>query len=355
MIGNDLLGLAHEKMDVKLMIQLTPAGWAIGTFDDPFGDVLPKLKKMMDTGKYPVVRIHAHWDDNHKICPLDKLKKKLPRYEQLAKDYPKIKVYVSHSCEYNESSASEVKKRVDLVKQLCPSCIPVNSRWKGATTPGVLTESHGSKAKAKEGEIVSTDGENIYDIDVETWFKDNSKAAIIFLWGFRYNLREIPDPGQKVPKPKDRNASPNKQYTQGIIRLGSPKGSAPVPVFKDKKITPIKSPDIWKTYAEDDQEENPLTPDDPRENRPVLIVKSKAKVLQIVTKDDKVIGKIPEGGKFGTNQNRFYSGGPGGVKLYGAEIAAKALKESGSEFVWFKDGDSYIGPVNPAFRDGSFR
>ena len=354
MLGQDYLGLAHPSFPVKQATELTPAGTAIGAFDDPFGDVIPALRTMLASGKFPAVRIHAHWDNGHKIVPLKKLKAKLPRYEKLAKDFPTVKVYVSHSCEYKESKVTEVQKRVDLVRKLCPSCIPVNACWTGATIPGVITETHGTKAKAKAGDLVSTDGDNIFDIDAEAWVTKNARAEIIFLWGARYNLREAAKPDQKVPDPKNRNAAPSGRYIQACIRLGSPKGTAPQPTFTGK-ITPVKDPILWKTFAEDDQEPNPADPDDPRENRPVFICPSKAKSLDVVTFDGKSIGKIMLGGGFPPNLSRYYSGGPGGIGGYGAEIAQKALKSSGSEFVWLKDGKTFFGPVNPAFRQGYFR
>lgn len=55
------------------------------------------------------------------------------------------------------------------------------------------------------------------------------------------------------------------------------------------------------------------------------------------------------------NLSRYYSGLPGAIGLYGYEIADKALKLSGSAFVWIKQGNNYYGPVHPSFRQGYFQ
>ena len=346
MIGRDALGLAHPLYKAKTLIETTPAGWAIGCFDDPFGPVLKKLRRVLSSRKFPAVRIQAHWSNQHNIVPIAKLKKKLPTYEKLARDFPEVKVYVSHSCEYKENSQAEVRKRVELIRSLAPSCIPVNSCMSGATLDDVITERHGDARIRHPGDIVSTDGTNIYDIDAAAYVKENEKASICFLWGYRDNLREINDPGQPVPTPANRTAAPSKEYHQSIVRLGFPKGVA------DSNYEKVK---IWKTHAEDDQEENPFEPDDPRENKPVLIVSAKADRASVITHDGKVIGKLAYGGQFLGGGYRYYSGGGGGANLYGFEFAAKALKVSGSEFVTFKVGNKLYGPVNPAFREGLFR
>lgn len=348
LVGLDHLGLAHKLYPVKKVIQAAAPNSIIGVFDDPFGPVLNKLRKCLDSGKYKAARIQAHWDNLHRIVPLQKLKKKLPAYEKLSKDYPGIDIFVSHSCEYKEASQVEVRKRVDLIRSLAPSCIPVNSVWQGATLPNVITERHGQDAI---GGMVSYDGTNAYDSNVEGWKQRNAGAYQLF-WGYRFNLREINDEGQPVPPPSQRTAAPSLQYIQSVQRLGEYQGLPMNPVFQAR---PIAAPELYKSHAEDDQESGPLDPDDPRENRPCLILKTQAQEIKIVTWDNKEIGKFKYGGTFGSNMKRFYAGSPGGVGLYGYQIGNKAKKVSGSEFVWFKSGNSYHGPVHPAFRAGYFR
>ena len=221
----------------------------------------------------------------------------------------------------------------------------VNSVYKGATIPGIITERHGD-VNVGPGQIVNTDGTNHYDIDSQRWLDNNQDALMIVVWGYRQNLREIPDPGQPVPKPKDRTAAPSIEYNRSLTRLLFPKGCV---------NTDIKKPEFYKSHAEDDQEENPSTPDDPRENRPCFASKHKADKAILIAANGKQIGVFK---RFGTPINgcwRYYSGTPGGVRLYGYEIAEKALKLSGSEIISIKVGSKVYKNINPAFREGYFR
>ena len=349
MIGLDLLGLGSRHWPVKDSIHMTPDGFAIGCFLNTFGNAIPNLKKHLDSGKFPAVRIHAHWSNSHAIIPKNDLKKAAVIVNKLARQYPAVKVYLSHSCEYDEPSREKVKERVDIIRQLAPDCIPVNSVMRGATMPDVITEHHGASVKAKRDEIVSTDGINIYDIDAEKWVRENGQAIIAFLWGLRFNLRENTKPGQTVIPPKLRQAAPSKEYLKAVIRLANHPGIAPQLDFPGQ-VRPIRQPDLFKPFAEDSQGQS-----DMRENRPVFIVKSPEREIHILTKDAAVIGRLIYGGSFGDNQSRFYAGLPGGIRLYGAGIDEKAKRLSGSEFVWLKSGRIVYGPVNPAFRAGFFR
>lgn len=343
MNGMDYLGLAHPLFVIKDVIQRTPEGYAIGCFDDPFGPVLKKLRTVLDSGKFPAVRIQAHWSNQHKIVPVAKLKQKLPAYEKLALDFPNVKVYVSHSCEYDEPSAQEVKKRVDLIKQLAPSCIPVNSKMRGASTPGVITEHHGDTT-AKPGEIISHDGINCYDIDIESWRRRNRDALIKFYWAHRFNLRELTKPGQVVPPPSQRTAKPSAEYIESVVRISQDFGFAPTPEF-DADVKPVKKPTLWKSHGEESQGH-----DDPRENKPVFICGQKAEKAIVIDYKGKEIAQMSYGGTFGTNQHRYYS-----RALYGYQIGKLSKQASHTEFVFVRVGKHVYGPINPAFRAGFFR
>lgn len=346
MIGLDPLAFAHPNFPYRKFIQLMPIGWALGVFDDPFGPVLGRLRWALLHADIPAIRIHAHWANDHSIVPLKKLKDKLPGYEQLAREFRATKFYVSHSCEYKCTDRSAVQERVNLIKQLAPSCVPVNACWQGATIPGIISERHGKNNKAQPGEFTSTDGDNIYDIDAEGWVNANSKAAITFLWGYRFNLREINDPGQAVPPPKLRTAAPSPAYIKSIIRLGLPKGEPP----QVAGAKPLPKGYIYKTHAEDEQ-----GTEAPRENRPVLIIPYHGSNVELVTSNGLSVGKLVRFGSDFNGMARYYSGFPGGCGLYGAEIGEKAKKLSGSEWVCVKYNGKLFGPIHPAFRSGSFR
>jgi len=350
MIGIDYLGMGHKKWPVKETINRTPSGFGLGVFDTTFGDVLPNLKKHLRSGKFPAVRVHLWWANNHSFVPLSVIKKRAPLYEQLKKEFPNVEIYISPSCEHREKNKTKLKEAFDLLKRLAPSCIPVNSIETGARLAGIRTEVHGSKAK--NAEIVSTDGgaeegEGAYDLDIVTWLDTNKDAEIRFLWGPRFNLRAKPLPGQSLPPPKERTDIPSPGYIDGVVRLAFPIGK-PSTSFGDEQ--PINKPNLYKTFAEDY-----YSKEDPRENRPVLIIPESPQWVDIITQDNKSIGKLVFGGNYGKNQGRFYSGLRGGIQLTGAQIAAKALKLSGSEWIWFSTKKRLYGPVNAAFRAGFFR
>lgn len=342
--GFGALGLAHRKYQLKTIINAVPRHWAIVAFDHPFGDVAPKIKKLIKAG-YTTFEIQCWWDNNHRIAPLTHTEKKAKKWQKIALENPHCTFYLSHSCEYNEPSAQAVMDRVRIIQKYAPSCIVVNSVYKGATIPGVITERHGD-VNVGPGQIVNTDGTNHYDIDAQRWLDNNQDAHMIVVWGFRQNLREIPDPGQPVPKPKDRNAAPSIEYNRSLVRLLTPKLCT---------NTDIKKPEFYKTHAEDDQEHNPMEPDDPRENRPCFASKVKADKATIIASNGKVIGVLKRFGSTINGCHRYYAGTPGGVRMYGYEIAEKALRESGSEIVSIKVGNKVYKNINPAFREGYFR
>lgn len=343
--GFDALGLAHSKYKLNTIVNAVPKWFAIGAFDHPFGNVAPKIKRLISYG-YKTFRIQLWWDDNHKIAPLTHTEKQAKKWEKIAKGNPSCKFYLSHSCEYDESSKQKVIDRVKALKKYAPSCIPVDSVMKGAVSGLAIVEHHGD-VKVKPGEIVSTDGTNHYDINAQAWLDNNKDALIAFVWGFRQNLREIPDPGQKVPKPKDRTASPSVEDNRSLVRLLEPKG------VQNKDL--IK-PEFYKTHAEDDQEENPHEPDEKRENRPCLGVKVKAESAIIRAANGAIIGKLArfdppmDGGIY-----RYYSGYKDGIGLYGYQIGNKAYAEAGSEIISIKVGKRVYLDINPAFREGFYK
>lgn len=350
MIGLDLLGLGHKRWPVKTTIEVLPQGCAIGCFDLTFGNVTKSLRRVLNSGKVPAVRVQLWWDNNHQICPLGVIQKRAPVYQMMSQEFSQVKFYLSHSCEHN-GNAAQVSERMALLKKLAPNCVPVNSPWKGAIAKGEINEKHGDAGPIPGAFMVSTDGTNIYDIDADKFRSRNTGSVITFLWGHRFNLRELTKPGQVVPPPSERTAIPSKEYLKGVIRLMQTEelSPCPAPIFT-QPVKPIEKPLLYKSFSEDSQGK-----DDPRENRPCLIISAQGAHADILTYQNKVIGRLAYGGTFEGGLHRYYSGMQGGVGLYGYEIARRADTLSGSEFVWFRVGSKIFGPVNPAFRRGYFR
>lgn len=204
MIAIDLLGLAHEKFSLQNCFAALPKKCAVGVFDDPFGPVIPKLKKLIQQIECPAVRIHAHWSNAHAIVSIAKLRRKLKAYQDLALEFPAVQIYVSHSCEYEEHKLSEIKARVSLTRALAPRCIPVNSVYKGLDMTNAITERHGN-VLVDAGDIVSMDGTEFSDLNLKVWLQLNKHALFKFGWRSSFNLREK---GKPAPPPMQRTRGP---------------------------------------------------------------------------------------------------------------------------------------------------
>lgn len=349
--GLDLLGLAHPRFPFKRLTREIPRETPIGWFWTAFGDSSEEFETLIEDG-FQTFRIQCYWSDAHTIVPFDMLRQILKEIK-LAAGESMLRLYISPSCEHAEPNKEVVKRRLDLVREVIPWAYPVNNPWKGhgADVPGFLHEYHGSNPG--KCDLASTDGDNIYDIDAESWVKkygNNNHPG--FLWGARFNLREVSKGGQQPPPIAQRQATPSVGYLRSILRLTAPKGEAPTPTFIAEKFA---APNIYKTHAEDDQELNENQPDELRENRPVLILQPHVRNVDILTHNGQVIGKLGYYGSFPGGLNRYYAGIPGSCGMYGYEIGDKAKERSNSEFVWFRAGKRTFGPIHPAFRAGVYR
>lgn len=333
MKGLDLLGIAHKNWKIAPTLALFPDGFALGCFARTFGDAMPRVRQFLDSGKVSAFRLQAWWDNAHRIADMVYLKKELPRWESLAKQYPHIPFYISHSCEYSEKNRKEVIRRVSLVQNLCPSCKVVQTPMHSPVVKGVgFVEWHGSKAQAKAGQIASTDGNEICQMNSAKWMQDNAAAELVFGWNAEFNGRHA----HTTEPPMARDSFPNGKYVQATIRQMMPKGVMPVPQFEARNF---KGKELYKVMAEDQK-------GDPRSNKPVIMLSKKVSSLDLVTFDNQVVttfklfpDPIPH------SLERYYSPG-----LWGYEIAKKAYDLSGSEFVWIKAGKEFVQGLHPAFR-----
>lgn len=343
MLGLDYLGLGSRHWNVAESLKAFPQGWALGVFaDDTFGpNVIKNTKALLDSGKVGAVRAHMHWSYQHKIAPLDKLKKLLPKWEQLAQQYH-VPFYISHSCEYSENNRAEILKRVNLVKELAPSCFVVQSPMHSPVISGYMVEEHGSSAVALPGGIASTDGSNLSDINASAWVKKNSAAALVFGWGIRFNLAKAGDP---IPAP-ERKAFPDANYIKQVVCNLLPKGECPAHTAPGKVI-PFKKPLLYKVMAEDTG--------DKRANRPLVILPEKGASVEICTLSGAIFGRFLYFGGFPPNLHRFYSGVPGAMNLYGWQIAQRCKDISGTEWGYVRQGKKFYGPINFAFREGFYQ
>lgn len=333
MKGLDLLGLAHPKWKLEPTIAAFPKDWAFGVFAQTFGDALPRVRQFLDSGKASAFRLQAWWDNAHRIADMKYLKKELPRWESLARQYSHIPFYISHSCEYAEQNRKEVIRRVSLVQNLCPSCKIVQTPMHSPIVKGVgFKEEHGSKATAKAGQIASTDGNEICQMNSAKWMQDNAAAELIFGWNARFNGRH----SDTTEPPLHRDTFPNSKYIHATVRQMTPKGVAPVPQFEARRF---RGNELYKVMAEDQK-------GDQRSNKPVIMLDKKVSSIDLVTFDNQVVANFrlyPDSNPH--KLERYYSSG-----LWGYEIADRAFDLSGSEFVWIKCGKEFIQEIHPSFR-----
>lgn len=209
MIRVDCLGLASKNFKIKVITEVVPKDFAIGTLDDSFGDALPKIERLSKQG-YTKFFVHCNWTAvTHKIIALKKLKEKCDKWQDFAKSSGSL-LWLSHSLEYDEPNENKVKKRIDMIKKLAPSSVPVNSWYKGATVAGVLTERHGD-ITVKPGEIVSTDGVDWREINLKNYIARNKHAYMTALWRHEFNLRKTNEDSTPI---QDRKVIP----TVGMMR-----------------------------------------------------------------------------------------------------------------------------------------
>ncbi len=341
LFGHDALGLGSPYFSVSNLLKAIPNHSIIGFFDSTwknnFGDPYAKAKKLATSGKVVAIRVQLYWSYQHVIVPLRTLRAALPRWEQFQKDYPHVRVYLSPSCEYqfatgqSKVTKTDVQYRVDLIRKLAPSCaVVLNPLGDAAVVPRCIIERHMDSGKTGVGNIISTDGDNAFDCDFAKLVTDNPQAGAIMVWGMRYNLAQQ---GTEA-MPDKRTAGPSFEYIKGLQALFSP-------CVRGK----LRKPQLYKTFAEDKDGNN-----DKRANRPLFIIKEKVKFIQILDSNDKVLGKFPYYDTYLDQGHRYYSGSPGGMGLYAWQIAELAVKNTGSDIIKIKAGNTVYVVGSGCFR-----
>jgi hypothetical protein len=195
--GMDYLGGKHFEKD---MLRAHPQGWCAGIFLRTFGDARSTVEKMARSGKFSEIVIHlAPFDKDHRY-PISKLQKQVEAdaawCEQLARKYPGTKILISPFCEHNHPRKVMIPF-FERLRKIAPSCLMVNSIWKGEQVPGVITEIHLENSKPKRkpsGEyIVAFDGfggdgsGDSTDCDIDTILARYPDARQVRFWNFRFN------------------------------------------------------------------------------------------------------------------------------------------------------------------------
>lgn len=326
--GLDHLGLAKY---ADLAAREHPQGWALGCFANTFGDSLPAVERIIASGRCPFVRVQLVWSDTHTFAAREVAQayKEAARWEKLARKYPAVKFELSPFCEHNLRNPDSY---LDKIKEIAPSCTPVNTPWKGAYSKKYKNEVHGSNARALSTPYnFSYDGSGCVDADVQAHKAKHKGADVFFFWTYQFNgRRNANDP---TPRPQ-RKFWPTSGLIDSVIYLHRDKG--------DQKL---ESKYLWKSHS--DQHENPP---EPRALKPVLIAPVKAPRAELVASNGQVVAVLPYYGPFSDGRHRYYLG------EWGYQVAEKARRiQGGSGVVTLRIAGESYGTLNPAFRANEFR
>lgn len=226
MKGLDLLGLAHPNFPHKMVLNQVSTfkgPIAIGAFAwGVFGNRRTFIRRIVDYCELKnvrAVRIQAYWDDNKARPPLDErlvripfLKKVAEVTSELRKQYPRMRFYLSHTCEYYSKNKAAIQKRNEVIKEIDKRIVTVNTPINGVHIGAEVLERHGD-IRMGHGQIVSMDGKDATDINVKKWLSNNANAEIKFFWIHSFNLRIK---GKAPPPRPERTVRVTKQEMEWL-------------------------------------------------------------------------------------------------------------------------------------------
>lgn len=333
--GADYLGGKHYK---RAIMRTHPSGWAAGIFLRTFGNATGLVEKMAKSGKFSEIVVHlAPFDRTHayefsKYVP--QAKKDAKEMESLARKYPNTIIMLSPFCEHNHSR-SKMKPLFEELQKIAPSCVMVNSIWKGQEVPGIITEIHLENSKLKKkptGEYtVSFDGfggdgsGDFTDTNIEKILINYSDARHIRLWNFRYNGKF--GHGDKTPIEK-RTAWPDESYLRGHNAM----------MKKREGTLTYSNNALYKPFADDHNQGG-------KDNKAMVIAKKSSETLTVRDSKGNRIDTLRRLRPDHEDGARYYS------SKYAYQIADAAQKNTGSRLIKVDDLPLTDGDL----RSGKFR
>ena len=345
-LGLDCLAAARYQESVKKYL---PAGFALGAFHDLFGNAVPLFEWALDTNHS--VRSHLGWKDNHVFSEKDfpALVKKAKVLNALALKYPGLPVYLSPACEFygNENPRKGLTRKAqevlfDQMRDSAPDCVLVNAGINRKYGSFDLAEYHGDAEAHVNDHIVSIDGDDPFDVDYAAWKARHLNAEILFTWFWSYNCRKSMTDPTKRP---DRKRMPTPTEFSQTIQWANTKPSQP----DTDKIKQVKKPLLWKPEAQG------MT--DSRKGKPSLVsagVSLGQDPLKITDTKGNRIGSLGYYGTFNNidDSSRHYSGYRGGSSATAGQLAAKAIKGTGSPAIYIEVGKIKLAVGDPRNRQG---
>jgi hypothetical protein len=311
---------------------------------DGFGNAGRCIDKLAKSKKFPAIRIHLTWYDNHTAPPrdFDAIARSAKQVQDLQNAHPGIQMLLSPVLEHNLTQEN-LNLLTSKIRRYAPTVKMFNTPWKGAKPQNWITEVHGvtpSIPRAPEY-FVSFDGAGAVDEDVERWKYQYRTASVLCIWDTRLNGRYDKDERTRA----NRDTYPDARYMRSLIRLSYP--ITPAPKFW-APVSGLPSGFLIKTHAEDTNGKGE------RRDKPLAFTKSKLSSVSFVASNGREVCRLSYYGTYEGGRHRYYAGHRDGCNLYGYEIGAKAKALTGSEWVALKVGARLYGPFNPAFRAGFY-
>lgn len=308
---------------------------------------LSTLKKMCRSKKFSEIVVHlAPFDYSHKY-PFSKYLKQAYKdaaiIEKVSKEYPSTVIMLSIFCEHNHKK-NQMIPVFNRLREIAPSCLRVNSVWKGDFVPDsiAINEIHLETSKLKkkpEGEYtVAFDGfggngtGDVTDTNIHAILQIYSDARHIRIWNFRYNGKY----GHKDPAPiSGRKHFPNVHYLRGHDAMM--KNREGVPSWDDSIL--------WKPFADDHGEGG-------KDNKAMCIIPWAKDFVEVLDINGNVINRMKEVLPKHINKpkgSRFYS------DLYAYQIGNIAQANTGSRKIRIKYKDRVTPETDADLRSGLFK
>ena len=318
----------------SLIVKNHPKGWAAGFFGNTFGNAYPAIRALAKSGKCPIIRVHAIWDDNHKYdakkhYPM--IKNQFNRCIAAARKFPKVQFQFSPMCEHTIPK-DEFDKLILNLRVILPddvdNIIFVNCSLKGDyiyDSKMIVNECHNVGSVPKKGKYnFSYDGVDCYNADVEKDKKKQSKADIFFFWTVSYNLKKNEKDKRSVEQRVKDGFRPNATNIEACAIMA-----------ENKKVATTPNTWIVKPMSE--------YCGDAKSNKLLIMIPNttNAKKLQ-----------LKRSGKVYAELSRFTPDTDGKGRYYAPQAGCKYGNQLYS--VWI-DGKRSAYTVNPAFRGGSYR
>lgn len=315
-----------------------------GIFLDTFGYALSIVEKWCRSGKFSEIVVHIAPFDRSHAYPISKLRTKViqetKKLEAISKKYPKTILMLSPFCEHNHK-ARDIKPLLDNMGKVAPSCLIVNSIWKGEQVPGYITEIHLPNTrlvKKPQGEYtVSFDGfggngeGDFPDSDIQSILDYYSDARHIRAWNFRYNGKY----GHNDPTPINQ-----RKHWPTVKDI---KGTQAIMKRREGAITWPRNA-LYKPFADDHGNEAPT-----KDRKALCILPKGGESAQVLDSNSKVIDTLVRVKPDHEMGRRYYS------KFYAFELGDLAQANTGRRVISVKSGSVVMPLTDADLRSGIFK